>query len=165
MMAIAGKAVLLESDVMQVLVERALRPKFMILGLLCFVFIIDAARRAGFGAAMLSLLLMSLGFVGLIYVIPRVRARRLFQRIATAGESFWSCCFDDDRVTIQGPGMSIAFSYVHVSCLRETGRSFQIYTVFSSDPLIVPKRAFAADDLPPFRALVRTRVGTRSQVY
>lgn len=161
-LSIEGTAALTELDVTQAQVERASRSPLMTVGILGGVMLLQAARRASLEAAVISLIVMGFGGLVLVHQVPRIIARRLYRRLVSTGENLWAYRFDDEGVTIRGPGMVVGFGYGHMSRVRENERSLQIRTIFSSDLWIVPKRAFSADDLSRIRVLLKTAVGTRS---
>ena len=138
-LSIEGTIALTESDVTQAQVERASRSPLMTAGIFGGVMVLQAARRAGAEAAVVSLIVMGLGGLVLVHQVPRIIARRLYRRLVNFGENLWSYRFDDDGVTIRGPNMVVGFSYSHMSHVREVKNSLQIRTIFSSDLWIVPK--------------------------
>lgn len=158
---IEGSIVLTERDVTQSRVERASRSPYMTLGLFGGVFVLQAAARTSLEAAFVSLIVMTIGGLIALYQIPRSAARRIYRRLTSQGENRWSYRFDDDGVTIRGPGMVVGFSYRHLSRVRETERALEVRSVLSSDLWTIPKAAFSPDDVSRIRLLLRAPSASR----
>jgi hypothetical protein len=109
----------------------------------------------------LPVLAVVLLFWAIVVVTPRYRARRAIRSLAARGDINVSYRFDDAGVTIRSAGATATFAYRTLVKVREGKTAFVLYTT----PLlgnIVPKRAFASEEIPQVRSYLAAATKVRS---
>lgn len=107
------------------------------------------------------LLAVVLIFWGFLFIIPRYRARRAIRSLAARGDVDVSYRFDDAGVTLRSAGATATFAYRTLVKVREGKTAFVLYPT----PLlgnIVPKRAFASQEIPQIRSYLTAATKVRS---
>jgi hypothetical protein len=96
-------------------------------------------------------------FYLLLFVGPRLSARKLFRALVKAGDNQVLYRFDSEGVTIRAAGVTTTFAYRLLSQFRE-GAATLLLTTNAGSTTIIPKRAFATPDLDRVRALLSVEV-------
>ena len=109
----------------------------------------DGAHRT----TIVFLVVSTLLFVAAFVVAPR-RKRALGKRFAHGQER--DIVVNDDGVTISEPGMRVAYAWSRFDRAFENADYFA--AVAPGDVVVLPKRAFAADDVERVRAMIAQRV-------
>jgi hypothetical protein len=111
---------------------------------------------------MLPQILFSALFVAFLYLAPRRAAHKILRALTQSGDGDISYRFDEDGVTIRAAGSTTTFAYRTLVKAREGSTAFLLYPHNPLVANIIPKRAFAADDLPRVRAYVTAHAPLKS---
>jgi hypothetical protein len=96
-------------------------------------------------------------FLALLFIAPRLSARRALNALTKAGDANVYYRFDPEGVTIRAPGSTAAFAYRTVNRVREGKQTLLLYGL-GGVANMVPKRAFAPAELARVSALLAANV-------
>jgi hypothetical protein len=101
--------------------------------------------------------ILSVVFAAVLFVSPRLRARKLLEAIAKGGDRRASYRFDDEGVTFRTAGSTMTSAYRSLVEYAEGKTAFLIYGS-PGVANIVPKRAFSPEELARVRAWLAANV-------
>ena len=161
--AVTGTVAVTETDLTRGIIEAS--PVFRMRWLLIAIFSAIVAVYGATGSLMQSTygVVYAVGmaaFFVYLLVAPRLRARKARAGLVrAAGDDRVVVCFDAGGVTVGGAGETAerdTFAYRDLVWFRENATTLVVSV--KGAPLTIPKRAFAADDLPRARRWMAAQV-------
>jgi hypothetical protein len=157
---ISGSVAITEADLTRGVTEASslYRARWIYLGLAALVFAIAAGTGSlVWSTSNLPALTGITVFYLLLFVGPRLAARKLFRAMVKAGDSQVLYRFDAEGVTIRASGVTTTFAYRLLAQFRSSGSAL-LLTTNAGSTTIVPHRAFSAPDLERVHALLGAEV-------
>ena len=162
--AVTGSLELEERDLHTAIIDTSwfLRARFAIAAILAFSYGMLAFASHAPTSQMFGPILCGAVLVSMLFVAPRMRARKLLESLAKGGDRHASFRFDGDGVTFRTAGSTTTSAYRSIAEYSEGKTSFLVYHS-PGVANVIPKRAFSPGDLARVSALLAANVKVKRQ--